>query len=142
METIIMQDNKPDFFDMIFDILKKGSEERGLKEGPILIKTPEFKGVSINMPKMNKDAYHGSSYEILCDNSKLWCKIKGDIVVDPDSEITISKLIEESDCKTFKIHRHTKTKEKYTHEETHLHFMCEDKDRYDTIAMAEFLKQY
>ncbi len=67
-----------EFFDKITDIFKKGIEEKGLIEEPKI--TPmEFKGFHIDLPRKRKDMYHGSSYEILCNKPKTWCKIKGDL---------------------------------------------------------------
>ena len=50
-----------EFFCKIKDILKKGAEERGIKDE--LTTTPtEFKGFYIDMPKKHNDMYHGSVY--------------------------------------------------------------------------------
>lgn len=87
--------------------------------------------------------YHGSSYEILCNRSKTWCKIKGDLVTDEEHDYETAKRLEESDCKIFSVHTHTQEKErKSSHKELHIHFICQDRDRDDTIRMINFLKNY
>lgn len=132
-----------EFFDKIINIFEKGIVERGLK-GELKTTLMEFKGFTIDLPKKQKDAYHGSSYEILCNRPKTWCKIKGDIVIEEDYDYDVTKMLEESDCKVFGIHTHaTKIeKEKLPHRESHIHFICQDRDREDTIRMINFLKNY
>lgn len=137
-----------EFFDKIKEIFKKSiieqqklSEEKGIKEEPKIIPV-EFNGFHIDLPRKQKDMYHGSSYEILCNRPKTWCKIKGDLVVEEDYDYEVTKTLEESDCKVFSVHTHaTKRKEK-PYRESHLHFICQDRDREDTIKMINFLKDY
>jgi len=133
-----------EFFDEIKDIFKKSIEEKGLKGELKISPSTEFKGFAIDMPKKQKDMYHGSSYEILCNISKTWCKIKGDLVVEEDYDYEPTKILEESDCKIFGVHSHVaiKDKQKLPYRESHIHFICQDKDRRDTIRMINFLKDY
>ena len=123
------------FLDKAVDLLKKD-----LKIAPII--TPiEFKGVTIDMPKKENKLHHGSSYEILCNNIYTWCKIRGDLVVDEKDEETTYKTIEKSNCRVFDTHKHYFKKEGEEQKmESHIHFMCIDKDREDTIRMIQFLK--
>lgn len=138
-----MSERSEKFFDNIIDIFKKGLKERGVKDIPLVTATEEWKGISIDMPRKVKDAYHGSSYEILCNRTKSWCKIKGDLVTDPGSEFGISKSLDESDCKIFSTHRHLKRKDgRPPREESHLHFICQDKDDDDTMRIIKLLKDY
>lgn len=132
-----------EFFDRIIDTFKKGIEEKGSKENPGITTASEFKGIIIDMPKREKGLYHGSSYEILCNIPKTLCKIKGDLVVDEEHDYEANKTLEESDCRVFSIHRHVQKKEgKLPYAESHIHFICQDKERTDTINMINFLKNY
>ncbi len=122
-----------EFLDSVVDILRKDLEEE-------LIATPvEFRGVTIDMPKKGK-LQHGSSYRILCNTIYTWCTINGDLVVNGKDEETTHKIIEKSDCKVFDIHRYISKKGEENKEESHIHFMCVDKDRQDTVRMINFLK--
>lgn len=137
-----------EFFDIIKEIFKEGiierqklSEEKGLEEEPKI--TPlEFSGFHIDLPRKKKDMYHGSSYQILCNRSKTLCKIKGDLVVEEDYDYEAVKALEDSDCKIFSTHTHVNKLGKLPYRESHLHFICQDKDRTDTIKMINFLKNY
>ena len=131
-----------EFFDKIKDIFKKGIEEKGIKEEPKI--TPiEFNGFNIDLPKKQKDMYHGSSYEILCNRPKTWCKIKGDLVIEEDYDHEAVNTLELADCKIFRTHTHVdKREEKFPYKESHIHFICQDRDRTDTIKMINFLKDY
>lgn len=132
-----------EFFSKIKGILKQGAEERGLKEE--LTTTPiAFKGTYIDMPKKQKDMYHGSVYGIMCNEYARLCKIKGDIVVEEDHDYEVTKTLEESECKVFSVHTHAdlRGERKLPYRESHLHFICDDKDRTDTINMINFLKDY
>lgn len=133
-----------EFFDRIKDIFKKSVEERGLKGELKISPSAEFKGYAIDMPKKQKDMYHGSSYEILCNIPKTWCKIKGDLVVDEDYDYVVTKTLEESDCKIFGVHSHAKKRgeQKLPYRESHIHFICQDKDREETMRVINFLKSY
>lgn len=131
-----------EFFDKIKDIFEKGIEEKGV-EGSYKTIPVEFSGFHIDLPRKKGDMYHGSSYEILCNKPKTWCKIKGDLVADEDNEHDATKALEESDCKIFSVHTHTQKKEgKSPKREFHLHFICQDRDREDTIKTINFLKKY
>lgn len=136
-----------EFFDKIAGIFKKSLEEKGSKENP-RITTIEFKGFTIDLPRKEAQSYHGSSFDILCNHpTRSWCKIKGDIVTHPDSEYTVNKMLEESGCKIFSTHSHIQRKKEGQipldlQEESHIHFICEDKDRDDTIRMIKLLKNY
>lgn len=137
-----------EFFDKIKDIFKEGiieqqklSGEKGIKEEPKI--TPmEFKGFHIDLPRKQKDMYHGSSYEILCNRLKTWCKIKGDLVTEEDYDYEVIKALEDSDCKIFSTHSHVNKLGKFPYRESHLHFICQDRDREDTVNMINFLKDY
>ncbi len=137
-----------EFFDKIKDIFKKGiierqkpSEEKDIKEEPKI--TPvEFNGFHIDLPRKQKDMYHGSSYEILCNRPKTWCKIKGDLVTEEDYDYEAVKALEDSDCKIFSTHTHINKLGKLPYIESHLHFICQDRDRTDTIKIINFLKDY
>src|SRR3989304_6495148 len=100
----MLEDQQPsksfeEFFDRIKDIFKKSIEEKGLEEEPKI--TPvEFNGFHIDLPRKQKDMYHGSSYEILCNRPKTWCKIKGDLVTEEDYDYEAVKALEDSDCKS------------------------------------------
>lgn len=132
-----------EFFDRVTDIFKKSLEEKGIKENIKITNTTEWKGIVVDMPREEEKLYHGSSYEILCNISKTWCKIKGDLVVDEEHDYEAIKALEESDCRIFGTHTHVQRKEgKPLRRESHLHFMCADKDRNDTIRMINFLKNY
>lgn len=122
-----------EFFDRIKDIFKKGVEERGIKEELIITPSSEFKGYAIDLPKKQKDMYHGSSYEILCNIPKTWCKIKGDLVVEEDYDYEPTKILEESDCKVFGVHTHAAKREeqKLPYRESHI-----------PMKMVNFLKNY
>ena len=137
-----MSERYEEFFDRIIDIFKKGLEEKGIKETPLITKTTEFKGISVDMPRREKELYHGSTYEILCNITKIWCKIKGDLVIDEEHDYDVTKALEESNCKVFDTHRHVQKTDEKLCGESHLHFMCIDKDREDTIKMINFLKNY
>lgn len=138
-----MSERFEEFFDKVIDIFKEGLEERHIKENPLVTETPEFKGIIVNMPRKEKDIYHGSTYSILCNRSKTLCKIKGDLVTDSDSEYRVNKVLEESDCKIFDTHLHVKRIEGVPfRDESHIHFICQDKDREDTIRMIHLLKNY
>ena len=52
--------------------------------------------------------------------------------------------LDKSNCKVFGTHRHVYKKEegKFPRGESHLHFMCEDKDSEDAIRVINFLKNY
>ena len=132
-----------EFFDKIIDIFKKSVEKRGL-EGELKTTPTEFKGFTIDLPRKQKDIYHGSSYEILCNRSKTLCKIKGDLVIEEDYDYEATKMLEESDCKVFGVHTHVdkREEEKLPHRESHIHFICQDRDRQDTMRMINFLKDY
>jgi hypothetical protein len=146
----MLEDQKPDqqpsnrfdeFFDKIKDMFKEGIETKGIKEEPKI--TPmEFKGFHIDLPRKQKDMYHGSSYEILCNKPKTWCKIKGDLVTEEDYGYEVVKVLEDSDCKIFSTHTHVNELGKFPYTESHLHFICQDRDRIDTIKMINFLKDY
>lgn len=143
----MLEDQQPskrfeEFFDKIKEIFKKSIEEKGLKEEPKI--TPvEFNGFHIDLPRKQKDMYHGSSYEILCNKPKTWCKIKGDLVIEEDHDYEAIKALEDSDCKIFSTHTHVQRKEgKLPYIESHLHFICQDRDRTDTIKTINFLKDY
>lgn len=155
----MLEDQQPDqqpskrfeeFFDKIKDIFKEGiieqqklSEEKGIKEEPKI--TPvEFNGFHIDLPRKKKEMYHGSSYEILCNRPKTWCKIKGDLVTEEDHDYETVKALEDSDCKIFSTHTHVDMRKegKLPYSESHLHFICQDRDREDTIKMINFLKDY
>lgn len=143
----MLEDKQPskrfeEFFDKIKDIFRKGIEEKGIIEEPKI--TPvEFNGIHIDLPRKKKDMYHGSSYEILCNRSKTWCKIKGDLVVEEDYDYEVVKALEDSDCKIFSTHTHAQQKEgKLPYRESHLHFICQDRDRIDTMKMINFLKDH
>lgn len=134
----MLEDQQPSkrfeiFFDKIKAIFKEGIEEKGIKEEPKIIPV-EFNGFHIDLPKNKKEIYHGSSYEILCNKPKTWCKIKGDLVVEKVHEDEIIKELEFAHCKIFDIHTHLR--------ESHLHFICQDRDSTDTIKMINFLKNY
>ncbi len=138
-----------EFFDKIKDIFKEGiierqklSKEKGLTEEPKI--TPmEFNGFHIDLPRKKKDMYHGSSYEILCNRPKIWCKIKGDLVTEEDYDYKVIETLEFADCKIFSTHTHVQRKEgKLPYRESHLHFICQDRDRTDTIKTINFLKDY
>ena len=130
-----------EFFDKIKDIFKEGIEEKGIKEEPKI--TPiEFNGFNIDLPRKQKDMYHGSSYEILCNRSKTWCKIKGDLVIEEDYDYEAVKTLELADCKIFRTHTHVDKLGKLPYTESHLHFICQDRDSTDTIKMINFLKDY
>ena len=154
----MLEDQQPDqqpskrfeeFFDKIKDIFKEGiieqqkqTKEKGLKE-ELKITPMEFKGFHIDLPRKQKDMYHGSSYEILCNKPKTWCKIKGDLVVEEDHDYETIKELEFADCKIFSTHTHVQRKEgKPPYIESHLHFICQDRDREDTVKMINFLKDY
>ena len=96
------------------------------------------------MPKKRKDMYHGSVYWILCNNFATLCKIKGDLVMEEDHDYEVTKTLEESDCKVFGVHTHVDMREdeKLPYRESYIHFICDDKDRGDTIRMINFLKNY
>ena len=137
-------DRREGFLEKIKDILKKGAEERGLKEGLTTTPTDEFKGFYIDMPKKQKDMYHGSVYGILCNTFGTLCKIKGDLVIDEDHDYEVTKRLETSDCKVSGVHTHVDMREdkKLPYRESHIHFICDDKDRTDTISTINFLKDY
>jgi hypothetical protein len=128
------------FFDRIKDIFRKAIKEKGIAEPTII--PVEYNGFQIDLPKKKSDIYHGSSYEILCDKPKPWissdvpklCKIKGDLVVGKDHEDETIKILERAHCKIFDSHPHLR--------ESHLHFICQDRDSADTIRMINFLKDY
>lgn len=131
-----------EFFDKVKDIFEKGIAEKGI-EGRYKTIPLEFSGFHIDLPRKQKDMYHGSSYEILCTKPKTWCKIKGDLVTEEDCDYEVTKKLEESDCKIFSVHSHVQTKEgKLPKRESHLHFICQDRDRDDTIKLINFLKDY
>lgn len=124
-----------EFLDRIIDILKKD-----LKVEPVITPT-EFKGIAIDMPRKGEERYHGSSYEILCNRTYTWCKIRGDLVVGTENEDITHKDIEKSDCRVFEVHKHRSHKEGEEDKvESHIHFMCMDKDREGTLRMINFLK--
>lgn len=155
----MLEDQQPDqqpskrfeeFFDKIKDIFKEGiieqqklSKEKGLKE-ELKITPMEFTGFHIDLPRKQKDMYHGSSYEILCNKPKTWCKIKGDLVTEEDYDYEVVKALEDSDCKIFSTHTHVDQRKegKLPYIESHLHFICQDRDREDTIKMINFLKDH
>ncbi len=123
-----------EFLDRIIDILKKD-----LKEEPVI--TPvEYKGASIDMPRKEEKRYHGSSYEIICNRTYTWCKIKGDLVVDIENEDTTHREIEKSDCRVFDTHRHIGHIKGEDKAESHIHFICADQDRESTLRMINYLK--
>lgn len=130
-----------DIFDKIKDIFEEGIAEKGV-EGRYNTISLEFSGFHIDLPKKEKDMYHGSSYEILCNKSKTLCKIKGDLVTEEDYDYEPTKVLEESDCKIFSVHTHATLRKERPYRESHIHFICQDKDRKDTIEMANFLKHY
>lgn len=131
-----------EFFDKIKEIFEKGIEEKGI-EGRYKIIPVEYSGFYIDLPRNKKNMYHGSIYEILCNKSKTWCKIKGDLVTEEGQDYEVIKKLEESDCKIFSVHTHAnKIKEELSHKENHIHFICQDRDRDDTNRMINFLKDY
>jgi hypothetical protein len=131
-----------DFFDKIKEIFEKGTEEKGI-EGRYKTIPVEYSGFYIDLPRKRHDIYHGSIYEILCNKSKTWCKIKGDLVTEEDFEYETTKKLEESDCKIFSVHTHAQKKEgKLSNRESHIHFICQDRDSDDTLRMINFLKDY
>jgi hypothetical protein len=129
-----------EFFDKIKEIFEKGIEEKGI-EGRYKTMPVEYSGFFIDLPRNKKNAYHGSIYEILCNKSKTWCKIKGDLVTEEDQAYEVIKNLEKSDCKIFSIHTHV-TEGKLSRKENHIHFICQDRDRDDMIRMINFLKDY
>lgn len=94
------------------------------------------------MPKKQKDMYHGSVYGILCNTFGTLCKIKGDLVIDEDHDYEVTKRLEASDCKVFGTHVGKREDKKLPYRESHIHFICDDKDRGDIIRMIHFLKDY
>lgn len=142
----MLEDQQPSkrfeiFFDKIKAIFKEGMEEKGIKEEPKIIPV-EFNGFHIDLPKKKNDIHHGSSYEILCNKPKTWCKIKGDLVVGEDHDSETIKELEFADCKIFSTHTHVNKTGKSPYRESHLHFICQDRDSTDTIKMINFLKNY
>lgn len=134
-------EKEDEFFDKIINILKKGAQERGAKEDIVITNTPSWKGIAIDMPKEHEKAYHGSVYEIICSESKLWCRIKGDLVTTPEKEEFAHRTLEKSDCRVFDI-RHHKSREEEEISQSHIHFICKTKDKSDTINMINFLRDY
>lgn len=131
-----------EFLDNIKDIFEKGIEEKGI-EGRYKTIGVEFSGFHIDLPRKQEDMYHGSSYEILCNRPKTLCKIKGDLVTNEDYDYEVVDKLEESDCKIFSVHTHAQQREgKMPKRESHLHFICQDRDKEDTIRMINFLKNY
>ena len=126
-----------ELFDRIKETFEEGIEEKGIEERYKIIPL-EFSGFHIDLPRKKMDMYHGSSYEVLCNKSKTLCKIKGDLVTAENYEYGATNVLEKSDCKVFSIHTH-KGK---PYRESHIHFICQDKDRLDTIRMINFLKHY
>lgn len=130
-----------DFFDEIKEIFEKGIEEKNI-EGRYKTIPVEFSGFYIDLPRKKQDMYHGSIYEILCNKPKTWCKIKGDLVTVEDNEHEVTEVLEKSDCKIFGTHIHLGSKERKFQRESHIHFMCQDRDKIDTLRMINFLKNY
>jgi hypothetical protein len=143
----IMKENQPskiseELFDTIKEIFEEGIVEKGI-EGRYKTIPLEFSGFNIDLPRKKQDVYHGSSYEILCNKSKTLCKIKGDLVTMEDSDHEATDILEKSDCKIFSVHTHVQKKEgKLPNRESHIHFICQDRERIDTIRMINFLKHY
>lgn len=134
--------NEKAFLGKIREIFEKGIEEKGIegrfKETPV-----EFNGFQIDLPRKKEDMYHGSSYEILCNRPQTRCKIKGDLVVEKDYENDVIQTLESSDCKIFGTHIHIRQNgTKPIKKESHIHFICQDRDKEDTIRMIHFLKIY
>ncbi len=132
-----------ELFDKIKDIFREGIEEKGTKD--VLITIPlEYSGFNFSLPKKQKDVYHGSSYDIMCDKSRSLCKIQGDLVTEEDYDYEAIEILEKSDCKIFNVHTHVtqRKEEKFPYRESHIHFICKDKSRRDTIQMVNFLKHY
>lgn len=129
------------FFDQIKDIFEKGIEEKGI-EGSYKIVPVDYNGFQIDLPRNKEDMYHGSSFEILCNRSKTRCKIKGDLVAKEDHENNVIQTLESADCKIFGIHTHVRQDTKPRLKEHHIHFICQDRDKEDTIRMIQFLKNY
>jgi hypothetical protein len=131
-----------ELFDRIKEIFEEGIEEKGMEERYKIIPL-EFSGFNIDIPRKQNDMYHGSSYEILCNKSKTLCKIKGDLVTTEDYDNEATEILEKSDCKIFSVHTHAQKKDgKLSNRESHIHFICQDRDRIDTIRMINFLKHY
>ncbi len=120
-----------EFFDKIIDIFKEGiieqqklSEVKGIKKEPEI--TPmEFKGFHIDLPRKQKDMHHGSSYEILCNKPKTWCKIKGDLVTEEDHDYEVIETLKDSDCMIFSTHTHVNKLGKLPYRES-LRRYCQD----------------
>lgn len=99
---------------------------------------PGGKKLLIYIPKKEEIFYHGSYYDIDCDEKNRKCDIRGELVTTLKTSDDVRKKIEGFTCDVLAIHKHYGISIK----STHAHFICENKNYDDTIKITKFLKEH
>ena len=96
------------------------------------------KTLLIDIPKKSKIFYHGSSYNIDCDETNKKCNTKGELVIVLNTGKEVKDKLDNLSCNVAAIHDHDALSVK----STHVHFICENKNYDTTLKIAKFLKEY